>query len=121
MDKLVIDRTKWYRGKGSRGSALLRKDGSMCCLGFDLLRRGFTPEQILEVGTPEEVEVGGEHPEIAGLTYVSSDWEYDIYATTETNEELVDANDGEGLSEAEREAQIIDLFAEIDVEVVFVG
>lgn len=33
--KVIIDRTKWYRGQGSIGSSLLRPtDQKMCCVGF---------------------------------------------------------------------------------------
>lgn len=121
MDKLVIDRKKWYRGKGSTESRLLREDGQMCCLGFDMLRRGFTEDQILDAGTPEEVD--GLEGEIDGLVFLqeSDDDGTNYYSPTETNEELVTVNDDEGVDEADRERAIKNLFASIDVEVEFVG
>ena len=51
---LVIDRSRWYRGLGEIGSALLRKiDGKMCCLGFASLASGADPGEIMNVGAPD--------------------------------------------------------------------
>lgn len=116
-DKLIIDREKWYRGKGPDGSRLLRTDGCRCCLGFDLQRRGFTDEQLLDVGVPEAVETDAP---IDGLTFAFED-ERDGFGPTGTNELLVEFNDNPDLSESERELRITSAFAEIGVEVEFVG
>ena len=46
MKKLIIDRKKWYRGRGASGSSLLLSDGTMCCLGFYALSCGKTEDDI---------------------------------------------------------------------------
>lgn len=123
-ETLVIDRVKWYRGKGGHGSALLRaKDHLMCCLGFCLLQRGFSSDELLEVGTPGEMPcVNRAHPDafpkVAGLVD-----EYDEGGTyeTETCEALVDVNDDPNIDDATREKRITKLFAEIGITVQFIN
>lgn len=59
MEKLIIDRTKWRTGScgetatGKGDTALLNKEGFMCCLGFECLRRGFTEDEISGQPEPE--------------------------------------------------------------------
>lgn len=128
MEKLIIDRQRWLRGEGPSKSCLLRaEDGKMCCLGFDLLRRGFTAEQITNVAGPESLGV-----EVPGLTHSFS---VEGIIRTQTCEELMAFNDAaakgmedevEGheeivADEAEREAKIVALYAGIGVEVEFVN
>lgn len=50
--KLTIDRSKWFRGKGSQSSMLLRDDGHMCCLGFLGRACGASKKQMLNVSDP---------------------------------------------------------------------
>ena len=124
-EPLVIDRTKWYRGKGSHGSALLRtKDELMCCLGFCLLQRGFTSDELAEVGTPGEVvSVDRMRPDalskVVGLVDLYDD-ESGLLETHVCNQ-LVDANDDPDIDDLTRERRITDLFAKIGVDVTFVN
>lgn len=59
MEKLIIDRTKWRTGSygetatGKGDTALLNKEGFMCCLGFECLRRGLNEDEILGQPEPE--------------------------------------------------------------------
>lgn len=46
MIKVVVDRKKWYRGKGSDSSGLLLNNGKMCCIGFLARRLGCKPREI---------------------------------------------------------------------------
>lgn len=82
MRELVIDRTKWYRGKGSSYSALMTTDasilasnnfvsslnlvykpghiasvdvGKMCCLGFDMLACGVAEEYLRSAQLPSHL------------------------------------------------------------------
>lgn len=124
IETLVIDRTKWYRGHGSSGSALVRSaDHLMCCLGFCALQRGFTKDELLEIGTPGEIVSVGRWQEdalwrVRGL--VDTYDEGGIYET-DVCDRLVDVNDDEDLSEPTRERRITELFAEIGVAVTFVN
>lgn len=126
MEKLVIDREQWYRGR-AKGSLLRRVDGKMCCLGFDCLRRGLTAEEITCIGTPEELSY---RPDLAvklvGLVDVvtdvfSDEGERSLFSDNEVTLDLVNTNDDPGLAEEEREATIIQLFAEIGVAVEFIN
>lgn len=129
MEKLVIDRAKWYRGHNS-GSKLLRKDDDcMCCLGFDLLRRGFTTEEIFDVPVPENVtspDADNFQEQLAkldGLVYLEEDCGCDgpHISPTDINAALVSVNDDICLDEPTREAKLTELFAQIGIAVEFVG
>lgn len=119
MEKLVIDRSKWYRGKGGEDSRLLLADGQMCCLGFDLLRRGLQPQDIRGVGTPDQLNA--EEDALAGLITVCEECGSSHYELSAVGEGLVDTNDLTTLDEPTREAKLTALFAEIGVDVEFVG
>jgi hypothetical protein len=60
---LTIYRQLWYRGHGSDESRLLVTEaldpnhaGQMCCLGFDALNCGLSPEEIAEREMPKAIE-----------------------------------------------------------------
>lgn len=57
--KLVIDRTKWWRGDGPAHSALLSRSepsrGKMCCLGFLSLACGYRESELAHKRTIEEL------------------------------------------------------------------
>jgi len=53
--KLTIDRSKWWRGNGSRDSALSNKAKKMCCLGFLSLACGYSEEDIRGLKTIEHL------------------------------------------------------------------
>lgn len=65
---VIVDRSKWHRGKGSGGSRLLINDpyypqykGKMCCLGFGALAAGMAPQTIENSATPSScVQIGPE-------------------------------------------------------------
>lgn len=46
MIKVVVDRKKWLRGKGDLNSALLLKNGKMCCIGFLARVLNYKPKGI---------------------------------------------------------------------------
>jgi len=109
-----IERKRWYRGRGGDGSALLRDDGQMCCLGFYALARGLTPDQIENVADPSEV--AGD-----GLTRWPA-WmmeDLDRRVQSAYTEALIDVNDDPGLNERERESAIRKMFASNGVRVRF--
>lgn len=122
---LVIDRSKWYRGRGSAESRLVRTgDYLMCCLGFCLLQRGFSQGELLDIGSPNEVgsidrDESGAIDRAKGLIERFDDT-LDTYET-HTTECLINVNDNEDIDEETREAQITDLFAGIGVDVRFIN
>ena len=61
--KFVIDRKRWWRGKGSNDSRLLiPTTGEMCCLGFRQLATGLQPSDISDMGNPASVVENGDLP-----------------------------------------------------------
>lgn len=110
--KLTIKRSEWLHGEGGRVSRLLRAtDNKMCCLGFLGIACGLTRDEILGKSEPSEITSS---KWIKGLILDSSEG-------TETCHQLMMANDSLSyLFETKREARIISLFAELDVQVEFV-
>lgn len=127
--KLVIDRSKWLRGEGSEASGLLRSsDGKMCCLGQLALSIGATPEQITHVDEPEHCPT---LPWPKGMLlpvdlFDEDEYEENVgpeerFTTSQITYHLMITNDAEGLSDAERENQLREEFAKLDIEVEFVN
>jgi hypothetical protein len=44
--KFIVDRQKWYRGRGADDSKLLREDGTRCCIGFVGQQCGLSDERL---------------------------------------------------------------------------
>jgi len=117
MNKLTIDRSKWYRGDGHKYSRLLIADvtgapadalGKMCCLGFACLQLGGkTKEDIADLSRPEGLE-----------NTPMSTLDSDCLPTTNLNE-IVDVNDDPTYTEEAREAALIELFAKENIAVKF--
>ena len=113
--KLVIEESKWYRGKSSRHSRLRRKqDGLMCCLGFDALACGLEKDQITSVNFPSKLRVLPEA--MRWLTsHDSDDPDYPL-------ERRIGAiNDDAEMTDQTRKEQLTRLFLEGgNIELVFV-
>lgn len=107
---LFIDRSRWLRGDGN-GQLLRRRDGKMCCLGFECLRRGVSPDLIAGFDMPRELDV--DHKLLAGLIEGCGN-------DSRIARDLAGVNDRTSLSEPEREAEIIAGFWELGVAVKFV-
>ena len=152
MRQLVIDRTKWLRGlmydvnHNAIGSSLLTyakltEDSDsidlMCCLGFDCLNLGFTPEQIESCEMPEDA--ANNNPEAYALHrklrdaqlveltgYVpSEDDDDDIYTgvarSTDITTRLASIKDDRSISDETREYAIKQVYGTINVNVEFIN
>lgn len=122
MKILIIDRSKWRRGGSSNdilhgNTQLLNKQGFMCCLGFFCNQSKIPKKAILNVGTPEEIDIKyrGLIPELVGL---------DKGFTTNSNlaYSAIDINDVDGYHiDTEREIQLIELFKRHNISVKFIN
>lgn len=112
--KLIIDRSRWYRGLGEERSALLRlSDGKMCCLGFVGLACGYTPGQIGGRGDPQDVT----HD-------LPSLWPKELLEygnNSQLTADLVKVNDSPFMGDHEREEQIMQLLWKAGFDVEFEG
>ena len=118
MEKLVIDRTKWLRGEG-KGQLLVPpfsqegfpepNGGKMCCLGFECIRLGVSPQKIMGAGMPNIFT------DREGL----SEWLFEVGDSDVNN--AARTNDNVLLTEPEREQRISEIFALHGVEVEFVN
>ena len=113
--KLVIERSRWWRGQSSDWSFLLNNDKKMCCLGFLSLACGLGLEDIREVRTVAKVETA--LPESLHFLLHVNETDVD---SSDMAVRLMDANDRQGLTEERREALLTELFATQDIQVEFV-
>lgn len=113
MKEVIIDRSKWWRGKGEEESRLLNSHGQMCCLGFVCEAFGASSEQLREVSWPTSV-LGWNLP--IDLKWLEHEEEHH---RTEVNIGIT--NDDPHESEAAREAFVVKTFAEHDIQITFVN
>lgn len=109
--KFVIDRKRWYRGKGGAYSRLLRHDGAMCCLGQVARQCGLRAKDIRNECSPGDVDTGGILP--AWLFNGSSDSEDCKYAMS--------LNDAEAYSDKHREKWLKRLFKKHGAQLTFIN
>jgi hypothetical protein len=117
--ELVIDRSKWIRGKGGAASCLLcPSDGKMCCLGFYSLACGLTEKQIKGAATPVSLGMEGDNP----LNNTEGSWllREGVNSHTLEAKELMALNDDSSISDQVREDEITRIFATRGVTVKFV-
>lgn len=119
--KFTIDRSKWrcggsndYRTKRGEGTVnLLNDKGFMCCLGFVEKQLGLNDSQILDMDFPK-------HTRVANILC-----EYSKHSFTYFNSSLASQaariNDDGFYTDAEREAKLIELFAQHGHEIEFTG
>lgn len=103
--KVVIDRRRWYRGKGGDGSMLRKLSGKQCCLGFLCRALKVPAKAMLELAMPTEVSS-----------------QYELPAWLRRSRDVTraaDWNDNLDFSEKEREKRIAKLFARHDIQVRF--
>lgn len=124
MRELIIDRAKWFRGKGAYHSRLLTSDGKMCCLGFECMARGYTEQQIKDVDAPTRLAF--KHPDLASnidwlvIKGADDSWRFG-FVHTPVCKELMEVNDNRELSDEARESRITELFNMSGVTVQFIN
>jgi hypothetical protein len=124
MQQLIIDRKKWRTGGDSvelrrlKGPTSLYNDmGYSCCLGFYCRKiGGIRNNVLLDVGSPENLNIK-DFTKIELL--VSRDSRDEVYDGSVFSQEAIDINDDDSLSNEEREADIIEHFKKVDIEVIF--
>jgi hypothetical protein len=120
LKTLVIDRKKWYRGKGPASSALLTESKKMCCLGFLGRAEGLKPKDIRGITTPSDSDLPKEllTPSFKKLVeYHHSDLPFD----NELCKKLTKLNDKEDISDKERESKLRPLFRKLKYKLKFIN
>lgn len=108
--EFVIDRKKWYRGKGAAGSRLLRDDGTMCCLGQVGRQCGLKPKDIKGKGSPRRVE-SDKFPE----------WLTNGIENTDACLSAMQINDRIGIKDAYRERRLKAIFKKHGATLTFIN
>ena len=111
-EKLIINTKMWLHREGAAPSLLLRTlDGKRCCLGIYLQDNcGVSPDFLRGVLSP------GLLPESVALP----DWMIIEDINFTLVEKMMTVNDDANLTEEEVRAQIMQLFAEADIDVEYV-
>ena len=123
MKKLVIDRSKWARGGEGGDAALLNRRGNMCCLGFACIAAGFNWDEIF-VADPASLPLNPTDLDnfwVSRLVLYDNDEFGDILNHTDLASEAIDINDNINLPEETREAKLIQLFKNRDIELEFIN
>ena len=117
MLKVIVDRTKWFRGHGIENSQLLRSDGRMCCLGFACLAAGLSPEQIGESQSPGPVYRVEKWPE----TLLSLIDKNEDHCNSKIGYRLMTLNDDMLIDDNSRETHIRQEGEEAGIEFEFIN
>lgn len=122
MEKLVIERDKWFRGHGSECSMLLDSETQkMCCLGFLALQSGYESKDISDIKAPVDMNLQEVPDNIMSKLLEKAGSEYKLpIKHTAVCYKLMRINDYTEISETEREEQLTKIFKSIDIEVQFV-
>lgn len=123
MKELVIDRSRWTRGRSDSEGTYLRRatDGHMCCLGFYLESCGVPQETLTGAFYPRDRNVAPLVPDEAKWLIQTSPLFNDQVDLTLDGSTLVGTNDRKALTEGHREAEITRIFAKHAVSVRFEG
>lgn len=123
--RLVIDRSKWavgtYKGAGSfsQGVLLEPETGKMCCLGFLAKACGASDADIGNYGMPSDVAIVKPNAGIQWPDGIIDADDREVMRDTCITNRLAQRNDH--IKDEGREDDIAALFAEVGVEVEFVG
>ena len=103
--RFEVKRSNWLRGEGDMDSYLLRaKDGKMCCLGFLGRSCGWSDDALKDRRTPVVFGFVPDFPDALDLRALDA---------------AMHLNDNASITDQEREAELVKLFAQHGIEVVF--
>src|SRR4051812_47363760 len=112
--KIQIVREKWLRGEGVLPSRLLRpSDGKMCCLGQACLTFGLKPQDISGITSPANVRA--DLAKCDNGEYLLSGGNSSLAVS------MMLTNDSMEITDAEREAKLMELFAQTPDTIEFVN
>ncbi len=120
MKKIRINREIWYRGKGPDDSRLLTQQGEMCCMGQICEQLGVSRRRLLNKHTISQLLTRDQFRVIlikSNRSKVPSE-----LITLDDGRIIIDAyviNDDVVTTDAQKEAELIPLLAELGLEVKF--
>jgi len=118
VKQFTVKRSSWVRGD-MQGSALLKKNGRKCCLGFLGQACGIPNIEMLGAGVPSDVGYVGED----GSWEFDKRWPQALFDSSNfrSNERhLACDNDEESISDKQREKQLKTKFKTIGIKINFV-
>lgn len=128
--RVVVDRARWLRGDAV-GSVLQNNAGHRCCLGFVCLALGLEEKQILSIPDPGRVGLTSSltREQREALQRLLAPCSCTACESTEgsggrnnpTVAEMILCNDSDNVDDPEREAKLIELAKELNIDLVFEG
>jgi len=137
--KVVIDRSKWRTGScgpyqtGDSGTALLNEQGYMCCLGFCMNASKVAKKDLLHSTTPAsalnkfrcfdsgKINRMLRSNGVCSLAYPTSGGESRLFSSTPLTNKAMAINDADSTTPAEKEQQLLELFADSVFDIEFTG
>lgn len=110
--KFTVERSSWFRGKGSLKSKLMNRSGNKCCLGFYALECGLNEENIKGAPGPADVAIEGAKWSSFLLSFRRN--------TSPVCMRLMQINDDEFITDEKREKELKKVFENCGVAVRFV-
>jgi hypothetical protein len=108
IKELIIDRARWGQ------SALLNKDGTMCCLGFLSKACGVHDEVMLDVAFPRFDWINKYN--------INKEFVFLFPSLSLGDPEMAaKINDDNSISKSEKETKLIELFAKNNINLSFIG
>ncbi len=104
----TVDRATWLRGN-TNGATLLDEEGCRCCVGFLARDMGHSDTEMFCRST------------LTDLSYENANLPSGLADADEETGAIYAVNDDDSLTDGQREATLTRLFADIGVEVRFVG
>ena len=129
QSQLIIDRKKWYRGKGCDESQLYKSSGKMCCLGFACKQLGGLKTcHINGINTPQAVADRLDAKSRAALldtplSFLFTPYVHDVVDVVNSNEcnNLMNINDNMECLDVDRESLIKKIFKQNHIKVKFIN
>lgn len=114
MTEFVIDRSKWYCGKGAHLSSLLTPGKKMCCLGFVSEQCGVDKDTMYDITSPSLL-LNDEREKVFPI----------LYGKNAKNRELINLamiiNDNSQIKNRDREEMLFRLFNFLGYTLTFIG
>lgn len=125
VTEFTVLRKNWWRGKGTKSSALRKTNDKQCCLGFYCRATGVKAKDIVNVKLPENLLKNkgfriDNPPPFKNLVEVNIYKGVNIWQGTALCNEIAITNDNPNIMEKTREKILIKLFKTAGISVKFI-
>ena len=125
----IVKKRYWLRGGKKDSISMLRnRSGKMCCLGFVANQLGFSYKEIINCGTPEDLDTSHINKtniklDKAKLNLLKPLAKYDtfgVFNNTNLSEKAIEINDDDSTTDSEKIEKLTRLFKKYKHTITFV-